>query len=709
MDFIERKHCRRYLDIARAVAVNPYKHTVRDVLVSLHEASFKGFDDSTPDQDIQDAGVGEPEQDGEHLSALAVKQQYLGFPQGPVHVLDLLDSQEWKDHMTSISRPGSTWAANNRQRERPRTTPKPHQLQAIEKLCTMARGFFKGGFLAHPPGMGKTMSVLCAAFEHLRQLGTACEIRTFILYVTAEKCLSAVYNEVQCNVKPLDQNFQSRFSAIVVKSLDQPWSELKQYNLIIVSHELLIESWVKVKETIKLLESVRLNGVEATISRLSEEQLKQPKSSLLSILHNTAVGKNACLIVDKWPFGDKEADFTKAAQAMDTHSTFLVSDRLVSESNDWRDVYNQISILPVQPFANKAHFEAMFDTKHRSRRQGQDAGYQLLACLLDGIVIPHWLWGPFVPLPPLNRKRINTGYDSELGDGVHGLTVDALQKGALGLASCLAYHSFGLASGRIVYDYHRKCIAPVCTMYGGDDDGPAAANLDTTLEAHLAERTERLNYLNTGRAWLSIVKAAPSEDVMSFRVKAVLSTMRSIWERSPGEAIVIATESDLLKVLIAEAIRRESDAVFAVAVAEYEGGRLLDPLAGTAMQASNLAPDLRLRVVVTSYENAQHGRWFGGVGNVIMCNQLVGKSEEDRVLGLVRHVGAGVPVVNVYDLYAPGCRHDRAARRGYDAQADDLRGQDVVLWWLVLSWRPDGAIGCRPAPSRELLGLSSSW
>lgn len=65
----------------------------------------------------------------------------------------------------------------------------------------MAKGFFKGGFLAHPPGMGKTMSVLCAAFEHLRQLGTACEIRTFILYVTAEKCLSAVYNEVQCNVK----------------------------------------------------------------------------------------------------------------------------------------------------------------------------------------------------------------------------------------------------------------------------------------------------------------------------------------------------------------------------------------------------------------------------------------------------------------------------------------------------------------------------
>lgn len=110
----------------------------------------------------------------------------------------------------------------------------------------------------------------------------------------------------------------------------------------------------------------------------------------------------------------------------------LVSDRLVSESNDWRDVYNQISILPVQPFANKAHFEAMFDTKDRSRRQGQDAGYQLLACLLDGIVIPHWLWGPFVPLPPLNRKRINTGYDSELGDGVHGLTVDALQKGCLG-------------------------------------------------------------------------------------------------------------------------------------------------------------------------------------------------------------------------------------------------------------------------------------
>lgn len=107
MDFIERKHCRRYLDIARAVAVNPCKHTVRDVLVSLHEASFKGFDDSTPDQDIQDAGVGEPEQDGEHLSALAVKQQYLGFPQGPVHVLDLLNSQEWKDHMVSlaISRP----------------------------------------------------------------------------------------------------------------------------------------------------------------------------------------------------------------------------------------------------------------------------------------------------------------------------------------------------------------------------------------------------------------------------------------------------------------------------------------------------------------------------------------------------------------------------------------------------------------------------
>lgn len=225
----------------------------------------------------------------------------------------------------------------------------------------------------------------------------------------------------------------------------------------------------------------------------------------------------------------------------------------------------------------------------------------------------------------------------------------------------------------------------------------------------MPSETERLGYLNTGRAWLSIVKAAPSEDVMSFRVKAVLSTMRSIWERSPGEAIVIATESDLLKVLIAEAIRRETDAVFAAAVAEYEGGRLLDPLAGTAMQASNLAPDLRLRVVVTSYENAQHGRWLGGVGHVIMCNQLVGKSEEDRVLGLVRHVGAGVPVVNVYDLYAPGCRHDRAARRGYDAQADDLRGQDVVLWWLVLSWRPDGAIGCRPAPSRELLGLSSSW
>ncbi|TLD34299.1 hypothetical protein PspLS_00084 [Pyricularia sp. CBS 133598] len=713
MDFIQRKNCRRYLDIARAVAANPFKHTVRDVLVSLHEGTFRGFDDSTPDDNIQGIDASESEEDGEYLSPHAIKQQYLSFPQGPVHVLDLLDSQEWRDHMTSISRPDSTWAYDNRGRRRPRATPQPHQLLAIEKLCTMAGGFFKGGFLVHPPGMGKTMSVLCAAFEHLRRLGTSCEIRTFILYVTADKSLDSVHDEVTRNVKPLDARFQALFSAIVVKSLDQPWSELKQYNLVIVSHDLLIESWAKVNQTIELLESVRLNGVEGTISGLSEEQLNQPKSSLLSILHNTAVGKNACFIVDKWPFGEKEADFTKAAQAIDTHSTFLVSDRLVSESNDWRDVYNQISILPMQLFADKAHFEAMFDTKDRSLRLGQEAGYQLLVCLLDGIVIPHWLWGASLPLARLNRKRVNIGYDSELGNRVHQQSLDAMQEGAMAVASSLSNHILGLSNGRIIYDFHRKYITPVCTTYGGDDDGPTAANFDTTLETHFAERKERETKFTRHETWYNIVKEAPDEDIMSFRVKATLLMIRGIWSRSPGQGIVVVTQSHLLKVLIAEAIRRDINPVFNSATAEYDEGGLFDPFVQLWEDMERSGHSIRLphpHIVLTDYENAQHGRWWlSGFRHVIMCNQLASKSEEDRVLGLVRHIGSSVPVVNVYDLYAPGCHHDRASRRTYEAQADDLRAQDIVLWWLVLAWRPNGAIGCRPAPTRELLGLPGNW
>ncbi|KAI6350964.1 hypothetical protein MCOR25_010248 [Pyricularia grisea] len=664
MDFVQRKNCRRYLDIARAVAANPYKHTVRDVLLSLQESTFEGFDDLTPDQNIQDVDINDSDQDEEYLSPHAIKQQYLGFPQGPVHVLDLLNSQEWKDHMTSIGQPGFAWANNNQGRGRPRVTPKLHQLYAIEKLCKMAGGFFQGGFLAHPPGMGKTMSVLCAAFEHFRRLGAAGESRSFILYVTADRCLAPVYKEVLHNVKPLDENFQSRFSAVVVTSLEKPWSELKQYNLVIVSHELLIESWAKVNETIKLLESARFKGVEATIEGLSEEQLKRPKSSLLSILHNTAVGKNACFIVDKWPYGKQESEFTKAAQAIDTHSTFLVSDRLVSEENDWRDVYNQISILPVQPFADKAHFEAMFDTKDSSRRLGQDAGYMLLACLLDGIVIPYWLWGPSVPLPRLKRQRVNIGYDLELGNHVREMFLDACGKEAIGLASSLDTHSAALCDGRIVYDYIRKYITPVCTAYGGYDDGPSVANPETTSEAFITELIERLRKFRNNDTWIDIIRAAPDDEIMSFRVKAVLSTIKRIWTRSPGETIVVVAELYWLIYLIDEAIRRRArhDRVFDVAVGRYDGYHFMIPLQKDSEETETTAVVQNPQIVLTDHLAAQHGRWFGRFRHVIMCNQLSSKSEEDRVLGLVRHVGSRVPVVNVYDLYAPGSRRDRTRR-----------------------------------------------
>ena len=81
---------------------------------------------------------------------------------------------------------------------------KPWQSIGQEKLYRLANSEFRGGFLADPVGLGKSLTALIAALRVRKALLPSCG---FILVICRKSCVYQWYDEVRQHFKKVSMSF----------------------------------------------------------------------------------------------------------------------------------------------------------------------------------------------------------------------------------------------------------------------------------------------------------------------------------------------------------------------------------------------------------------------------------------------------------------------------------------------------------------------
>ncbi|KAI1647842.1 P-loop containing nucleoside triphosphate hydrolase protein [Daldinia loculata] len=336
---------------------NPFRQIARDLVTSRYLISL---DDSSSDREkdvsvsVSEAGemnldpaeqFAHPRLDLTH-SVLPISGQ---SRTATVSMLDYLGSPEFKIHIESVTDSG---IEANTVLPCLASILNPWQAIGQEKLCRLGKSSFRGGFLADPVGLGKSLTALIAALRLRDELPA----KGFVLVVCRKSCTFQWYDEIQRHFKK-DQ----RPSAVVLDRTDYPVRQLLKFDVVITSHSFVRQRYLD----LYLYESFHdtVSGMSLAVARdvFGVNGLKKIYMPLHSPLYEILNRPTSVLIFDESQDAkNSDTALWAALKSLKYQAIFLLSGTPAYNTLD--DIYGQMSLLPGCPILSLQHFQALFNT-----------------------------------------------------------------------------------------------------------------------------------------------------------------------------------------------------------------------------------------------------------------------------------------------------------------------------------------------------------
>ncbi|RSL70813.1 hypothetical protein CEP54_001611 [Fusarium duplospermum] len=402
----------------------------------------------------------------------------------------------------------------------------PCQAVGVTKLLQLTETPFKGVFLCDEAGMGKSLTALTAALIKREQMLPDCG---FVLVKHFKK--------------------DSQPSCIILDSTSTPVTELLRHQVVICSTTFLLKTFDEYQEYFEYSGLILALGIESATPLLPNQKLERPNLPLHCDTYNSLNKRIAALILDESHYAhDAYSQFNQALRSIKCHSAFLLSGAPIKSS--WRDLYGQTMILPGSPFQHIEDFDDMFETG-----PGEDNG-----SVPEGVIsnmFQRYFMGQILSRPKsaLNLPdwtRHVVPVISEPRDRYNYLVIVYLVCEAKRHIRDKKFTKDGMA---LINKAHRLANHPVLL------DGP---QIDIKTGAGNKQRSIPSRSGGIGRAnkewtkiWLQRVRDMDTVELLSPRIRTIVSTVNDLLRCHQDEKVVIALACVKFLDLLFEALCRD--------------------------------------------------------------------------------------------------------------------------------------------------------
>lgn len=359
----------------------------------------------------------------------------------------------------------------------------------------------------------------------------------------------------------------SQPSCIILDSTSTPVTELLRHEVVICSTTFLLKTFEEYQEYFEYSGLILALGIESATPLLPNQKLERPNLPLHCDTYNSLNKKIAALILDESHHArDAYSQFNQALRSIKCHCAFSLSGAPIKSS--WRDLYEQTMILPGSPFRHIEDFDDIFETGPEENNRSVPEGViwnmfqryfmgQILSRPKSALNLPDWTMH-VVPVISEPRDRYNylvivylVGQAKRHSRG-NKFTKDGMA--LLNKAHRLANHPVLLDGPQIDIKTNVRLADPL----------PKDSEKSTDAQAGNKQRSIPSRSGGIGRAnkewteiWLQRIRDMDTVELLSPRVRTIVSTVNDLLRCHQDEKVVIASASVKFLDLIFEALCRD--------------------------------------------------------------------------------------------------------------------------------------------------------